>query len=140
MTNHEEIRWQQRFGELKKAYRQLNQALAIDSPDEIYRAGIIQFFEMTLELAWKTMKDYLEFQEIPVNTPRETIQKAFQIELIRDGHTWIDALQKRNLMAHTYDEERALEAELLIRNIYVGHIGELINHLASKENETYSGL
>ena len=93
MTNHEEIRWRQRFGELKKAYRQLNQALAIDSPDEVYRAGIIQFFEMTLELAWKTMKDYLEFQEMPVNTPRETIQKAFQIELIRDGHTWIDALQ-----------------------------------------------
>ncbi len=140
MTNHEEIRWQQRFGELKKAYRQLNQALAIDSPDEVYRAGIIQFFEMTLELAWKTMKDYLEFQEIPVNTPRETIQKAFQIELIRDGHTWMDALQKRNLMAHTYDEERAMEAEKLIRNIYVGHIGELINLLTSKENENYSDL
>ena len=62
------------------------------------------------------------------------------LELIRDGHTWIDALQKRNLMAHTYDEERALEAEQLIRNIYVKHLGELINHLASKENETYIGL
>ncbi|MGL6101128.1 MAG: nucleotidyltransferase substrate binding protein, partial [Fusobacteriaceae bacterium] len=31
---------------------------------------------------------------------------------------WIDALEKRNLMAHTYDEETALEAEKLILGTY----------------------
>jgi hypothetical protein len=38
--------------------------------------------------------------------------------LIDDGHAWIDALEKRNLMAHTYDEKRAMEAEKLIREKY----------------------
>lgn len=44
-----------------------------------------------------------------MKSPRSTIQTAFQIQLINDGHAWIDALEKRNLMTHTYDEKRAME-------------------------------
>lgn len=67
-----------------------------------------------LELGWKTMKDYLELEGFDVKTPRSAIQTAFQVELIRDGHIWIDMLNKQNLMAHTYNEQFALEAECLI--------------------------
>jgi nucleotidyltransferase substrate binding protein (TIGR01987 family) len=129
MDNSKSIRWKQRFQELSKSFAQLRKALEIESPDEIYRAGIIQFFEMTLELAWKTMKDYLESQEVIVQTPRETIQMAFQNGIVENGHTWIDALQKRNLMAHTFDESRAKEAEELIRNVYFSEIQQLITYL-----------
>lgn len=133
MSDFKEIRWKQRFVEFKKAFDQLSKALEIESPDEIYRAGIIQFFEMTLELAWKTLKDYLESQELVVQSPREAIQMAFQNEIIENGHTWIDALQKRNLMAHTYDESRAIEAEDLIRNDYFEEIQKLVNYLKEKQ-------
>lgn len=132
MNNSKEIRWQQRFNELKKAFKLLEKALRIDAPDEIYRAGIIQFFEMTLELSWKTLKDYLESQAFDVKSPRETIQIAFQNDIINDGHKWIDALQKRNLMAHTYDESRAIEAEELIRTVYIHEIKELITYLDAR--------
>ena len=132
MNSEKDIRWKQRYVELNKSYNQLSKALEIESPDEIYRAGIIQFFEMTLELAWKTLKDYLESQEVLVNSPRETIQLAFQFEIIENGHVWIDALQKRNLMAHTYDESRAKEAEALIRDVYVQEIEQLIKYLKPK--------
>lgn len=129
MENSKDIRWKQRYQELSKSYVQLSKALEIESPDEIYRAGIIQFFEMTLELAWKTLKDYLESQEVIVHSPRETIQMAFQNEMLENGHIWIDALQKRNLMAHTYDENRAREAEELIRNVYFQELQKLITYL-----------
>ena len=132
MENPKEIRWKQRFQELQKSHAQLSKALEIASPDEIYRAGIIQFFEMTLELAWKTLKDYLESMELIVHSPRETIQIAFQNEIIENGHAWIDALQKRNLMAHTYDESRAIEAEKLIREIYFKEIQKLVMDLKMK--------
>ncbi len=132
MENSKEIRWKQRYLELQKSQAQLEKALEIASPDEIYRAGIIQFFEMTLELAWKTLKDYLESQELIVHTPRETIQIAFNYNIIRNGHVWIDALQKRNLMAHTYDESRAKEAEDLIRNKYFQELSTLVNYLKEK--------
>ena len=64
-----------------------------------------------------------------VKSPRSTIKTAFQIQLVYDGATWIDALEKRNLMAHTYDEKVALEAEILIRSKYYPVIKELSNLL-----------
>lgn len=132
MSDLKETRWKQRFAELEKAYSQLNIALQIEAPDDIYRAGIIQFFEMTLELAWKTLKDYLESQAYEVKSPRDTIQIAFQNDIINNGHVWIDALQKRNLMAHTYDEQRAREAEDLIRSSYIQEITKLVSFFRSK--------
>jgi nucleotidyltransferase substrate binding protein (TIGR01987 family) len=75
------------------------------------------------------MKDYLEQEGFEVKSPRSAIQTAFQIQLITDGHAWIDALEKRNLMAHTYDEEKASEAEVLIRNKYFHVIKELCSKL-----------
>ncbi len=71
------------------------------------------------------MKNYLEQEGFEVKSPRATIQTAFQIQLITVGHGWIDALEKRNLMAYTYDEEKAHEAETLIRKKYYPLIHEL---------------
>lgn len=56
----QDIRWQQRFQNFEKALRGLEEALAIEQPDVVQRAGLIQFFEITFELAWKLLKDYLE--------------------------------------------------------------------------------
>lgn len=71
---------------------------------ELEKAGLIQFFEITFELAWKVLKDYLEEQGYIVKSPREAIKLAFQIGLIDDGHIWLNALTNRNLTTHTYDE------------------------------------
>lgn len=50
------------------------------------------------------LKDYLEAQGYLVKSPRETIKQAYQIELINEGHVWLDALAKRSLTTHTYDD------------------------------------
>lgn len=114
-----DIRWKQRFQNFEKSFKLMESALQITNPDIIQRAGIIQFFEMTLELAWNTLKDFLEEQGfIDVNSPRNAIKKAFEINLINDGHNWLKALEDRNLMSHTYNEEIAIEIETLIRNKY----------------------
>jgi nucleotidyltransferase substrate binding protein (TIGR01987 family) len=127
-----ETRWRQRFLDLSKSLVQLEKGLSDGRPDEVVRAGIIQFFEMSFELAWKTLKDYLEAQGYDIKTPRETLQQAFQLQMISDGHTWIEALEKRNLMAHTYNENTAREAEGLIRNQYFKLLKKLETYLAEK--------
>jgi len=104
---------------------------SIEELNKFELQGLIQCFEYTFELAWKTMKDYLEQEGYDVRSPRTAIKIAFQIQLITDGHTWIDALEKRNLLAHTYDEARVLEAEKLIRNNYYPAIQELSIKLES---------
>lgn len=129
----EDIRWKQRFQNYEKSLKYLEDALDIQSPDIIQRAGIIQFFEMTFELAWNTMKDYLEEEGfLNLNSPRDAIKKAFEIDLIIDGHAWLKALEDRNLTSHTYDEETAAEVEDLIRNNYYHLLKEFSDVMKQK--------
>ena len=126
-----DIRWKQRFSNFDKAYFQLSEFLAQKSLNKFELQGLIQCFEYTFELAWKTMKDFLIEAGFTVTSPRDTIQTAFSSGLIEDGHLWIDAMLKRNLFAHTYNENLTNTAEDLIRNQYYGIIKDLHSKLAS---------
>jgi len=119
MTEYpQDIRWKQRFQNFERAYQLLEDTLRIQNPSDAERAGLIQFFEMAFELAWKLMKDYLEEQGFTINSPKDAIKQAFQSEIIADGHGWIDALNDRNLTTHTYREETAVNVEQKIRKAY----------------------
>jgi len=48
--------------------------------------------------------------------PREVLRQAFATGLLQDGQLWIDMLEQRNLMAHTYDVHRAQQALAMIRD------------------------
>lgn len=91
--------------------------MQIPNPDIFQKVGIIQFFEMSFELAWKLVKDYLEEQGlIDVKSPRAALKRAFEINMLENGHGWMDLLQDRNLTAHTYDEQKATDMEQLIQS------------------------
>lgn len=122
----QDVRWKQRFSNFKKAMNHLGQAIAIEKPDLIQKAGMIQLFEMSFELAWKLLKDFLEeqgFQDI--KSPRASLKKAFETGLIHDGHQWMQLLEDRNLTTHTYDEDKATEMERLIKTKYYPILKEL---------------
>ena len=73
--------------------------------------ALVQVFEFTYELGWKTVKDYLSFSGIKnVNSPREVIKHGFQNQIIEDGQLWINMMEDQNLIAHTYSEENAKKA------------------------------
>jgi nucleotidyltransferase substrate binding protein (TIGR01987 family) len=112
-----DIRWEQRFQNFHRARGLLSEALehgpAALSPLE--KEGVIQRFEYSFELAWKTTKDYLEESGIVISpvTPRQVVKEAFAAKVIADGQVWIDMLDHRNLLSHTYDLavfEKAVEA------------------------------
>lgn len=102
---NKDIRWRQRFDNFESAYALLAKYIDIADPEELERAGIIQFFEMAFELAWKVMKDYLETEGFQVKSPKEAIKQAFQSGLVENGQAWIDALEDRNRTVHTYEEK-----------------------------------
>jgi len=114
----QDIRWKQRFSQFEKAYALLRSAIAIESPSIVERAGLIQFFEMAFELAWKLLKDYQEAQGFQIISPRDAIKQAFQSGLVTEGHDWLGALEDRNLTTHTYNEETAAAVEKKIRESY----------------------
>lgn len=87
--------------------------------------GTIQRFEFCVELGWKMLKEYLEYEKIgEFNSPRSVIKECFQIGLIENAEQWLDMLDDRNLTSHTYDEEIAKE---IYRNIITKYYNILIN-------------
>ncbi|EXJ09009.1 MULTISPECIES: nucleotidyltransferase substrate binding protein [Nitrincola] len=131
----QDIRWQQRYRQFNRAYLLLVQAIAIESPNIVERAGLIQFFEMAFELSWKLLKDYQQAEGFEVNSPRAAIKLAFQNGIVDDGHVWIQALEDRNLTTHTYNEETAQQVEQKIRETYFPLLNVLNNRFSELEIE-----
>ncbi|MFA5689782.1 MAG: nucleotidyltransferase substrate binding protein [Kiritimatiellales bacterium] len=123
--NQKDIRWKQRFENFENSFLLLKQGLEIEMPSIFERAGIIQFFEMTFELSWKVLKDYLESLGVIAKAPRDVVKEAFRYEIITDGDAWMDMLSDRNLTVHTYDELKAKEVESKIKIVFF----PAINHL-----------
>lgn len=118
--NEKAIRWKQRFQNFEKAFSQFEKAvLQIDELSILEKEGLIQRFEYTFELAWKTLKDFLESENVEARFPREVIKKGFQYEIISNGEVWMEMLENRNLMTHTYDAEIFESAvNLAVRSFY----------------------
>lgn len=127
-----DIRWMQRFSNFEQAFLLLSSALKIEAPSVVERAGLIQFFEMAFELSWKLLKDFEEQEGLTAKTPREVIKQAYQAGLVSHGHDWMNALQDRNLMAHTYSESTAIAVEAKIRHEYFPLLDELYGLFKTK--------
>lgn len=105
---------------------------------ELEQAGLIQQFEISWELGWKTARDFLADGGSPVQTPTaaNVIRGAFNISLIDDGDGWIAAMKARNAMAHVYDPT-AFEA---IGEAIVVRFAPLLHRLISRlEDERARG-
>jgi len=134
------VRWQQRFSNLQKAYTVLQRSTAQDTYTELEQAGLVQQFMFCFELSWKTLKDYLANEGIEAETPREIFKQAFSLQMLPDATTWLDALEKRNLLSHTYEEKMALVAVSLIKQNYYPAIQNLVSFLQKKIVSPQYGL
>ena len=103
----EAIRWKQRFANYEKALKQLSEAIEQfgEDPIAIIKEGIVQRFEFTHELAWKVMKDYLQYEGFQnITGSRSATREAFNKGLLTEGQIWMDMIESRNKTVHTYDE------------------------------------
>lgn len=127
-----DIRWIQRFGNYKKALKQLNDAVDLSKTRELSlleKQGLIQAFEFTHELAWNLLKDYLEYQGYQdVKGSRDAIREAFKIGVIENGVLWMETIKARNITSHAYDEEIVRKAVTTI----IADYSEIFNNLSKK--------
>lgn len=106
---------------LKEGIAKYNEA------DDLLRDGVIQRFEFTFELAWKTLKAVFEDEGLTgMNSPKAVLREAFASELIKDDELWLSMLSDRNSTAHIYNEQLAIE---LCHNIQEKYVVELVNLL-----------
>lgn len=76
----------------------------------LYRDGLIQRFEIAVELAWKSAKDYMEDQgfSLSMASPKYILKEAYAAGIIQDEAVWLGILQARNETSHIYDEQAAI--------------------------------
>jgi len=94
--------------------------------DAIYRMGVIGQFNLTFELAWKSVKEALEFHGVALTapgSPREILKEGYAADLVNDEEVWLDMLKKRNLAIHIYDEA---EADKLVSSIFEKYIAVFV--------------
>lgn len=130
----QDIRWKQRFANYEKALRQLSEAVEKfgGNPLDIIKEGIIQRFEFTHELAWKVMKDYLEYEGFQnINGSRSATREAFQKNIIKEGEMWMHMIESRNKTVHTYDEAILNSEFIKIADSYLPLFQEFYNKMKS---------
>lgn len=114
------------------AVAQLEQAVSVysnDQSDSLYRDGLIQRFEFTVELAWKSLKEYLEDQGsvLAVSAPRAVLKDAYAAGVIMDAAIWDEIIRSRNVTSHVYDEQTAIEVADRVCNTYLSILQKLDN-------------
>ena len=140
--SRQDIRWIQRAKHFDKAFSLLEEAveLARQRPlSKLEAQGLIQGFEYTHELAWNTLKDFLEDRGVQaLYGSRDTTRAAFRTGLIENGETWMEMIQSRNLTSHTYNEATADQVVRAILDSYFAAFQALRTTLAGLKQEDSS--
>ena len=114
-----------------KAVAKLKEGLnQYDNTNELQRDGIIQRFEFSFELAWKTLKEIFEEEGlIGLNSPKMVLKEAFSAGLISEDKIWLNMLMDRNTTSHVYDEGTAIEICKNIEEKYIDALEKLIEKI-----------
>jgi len=101
---------QEIYADFRQALIKFKEALALPAGNDVFKAGCIQYFEFTFELAWKTIKKIAEEEGISeCNSPKSALKAAFSNRWINEEDVWLDMLTSRNKMSHTYNATEALK-------------------------------
>ena len=101
-------RWHLRFRSFCTVLAQLEEAAELSHSralSDLERAGMVQLFELSWELGWKVVRDYLSDAGMPLDIPSpiNAIRGGMAANLVADGDGWVEAMKARNRMAHEYD-------------------------------------
>ena len=142
MDSRENIRWKQRFQNFIRAFTLLRSALddrELDTFSDLEKEGIIQRFEYTFELSWKTFKNYLEYTGVVIieASPRRVIKQCASSGIFANAkinpETYMDMMLERNLLSHTYDSEKFNEALVRLKKEYLAEFEKQYDFLMEKE-------
>ncbi|MBA4386259.1 MAG: nucleotidyltransferase [Anaerolinea sp.] len=92
-----------------------------EATNDLDRDGVIQRFEFTFELVWKTVQEYAKYKGLEVVSPRDSFRVAADLGIIDNPEIWFDFLKDRNESTHLYSEDQA-------KSIF-SHIPSFINEV-----------
>jgi len=137
----EDVRWIQRYNNFKRAFLLLKEVVGPDQDistlEPIIKEGIIQRFEYTFELAWKTLKDKMIEDGLVIDkiSPKYVFKAAFQGKYIDTVDLWLDMANDRNLMSHTCDFSKFDSVLVKLKETYFPILDKLYTYFTSEYNQ-----
>jgi nucleotidyltransferase substrate binding protein (TIGR01987 family) len=129
-----DIRWIQRLDNFLKAVNLLVEveSMDLDELSQLEKEGIVQRFEYTLELGWKTLKDKMESDGLILDriSPKVVVKEAFQAKYIDQIEVWLEMINDRNLLSHSYDLETFESVIPDIQSVYTPLLASLAKKLS----------
>jgi nucleotidyltransferase substrate binding protein (TIGR01987 family) len=111
-----------------RAMKKLDEALTLNET-EIVRDALIQRFEFTFEIAWKSCQRVLRDLGIAAKSPRDALSEAQQQGWLTDLGAWLELMEARNLTSHTYREDVAIRVAATVRNPGAALLRDLLSKL-----------
>lgn len=114
----------------EKALATLDAAIQKKTLSDLERDGVIQRYEYTFELSWKTMRRVLVAlgrSEVSAS-PKPVIRDASEEGLIENVMRWFAFLEARNLSTHIYSQEDA-EKVLKVATEFLSEAKKLLNKI-----------
>ena len=116
-----------------KALANLHEGLKLDEPYSIVEKTGICF-----EQSWKLMKTVLEEHgryDQKISSPRSIIKIAYQCGMVNDCEGWLNLLEARNILAHTYSDEQSINVIRQLKTDYITLFDTLKNEIEDRWNE-----
>lgn len=133
-----DIRWLQRLENFRNALSELESAITLRRNRQLSRLealGLIHAFEVTYELGWNLLRDYLSYEGAnDLEGSRSTIREAVTRGLLTEteGRTWMEMLQNRNRTSHLYDEETVRAIEQAVAEQYLTAFNSLRSTMTTR--------
>lgn len=134
--------WKNRFYkframvELLRGHYELDWSSYTEREANLMRTGVIDDFKITIELAWKTLKDYLRDEKaVLAKAPRDVVKEAWSHDLVGDIDGWLEMLVLRNELTHRYDRHAAMESFGAIRDQCLPLLREMVAVLDRRQSD-----
>lgn len=115
----------------EKALRNLIEAVNTAETD-LEIDGAIKRFELCYELMWKLIKEHLADIGIVCKSPRDTFREAHRNGIIEDEYVWMEMIEDRNTLVHTYEMEKAREIFERIKEEYTTCLEEVYEKIRER--------
>lgn len=108
-----------------------------DADDQkAYRNSAIKSFEISYELFWKMLKEYLAYiHGISISSPKGVIHECLHIDFLSnlESEIFLNMVDVRNVTIHDYDKDMAEEISKQIPEIYIA-MNQILERILNLKN------